>query len=117
MSADAVILPLAPTFTVATTNTPVPVLPGIFAIPSLVRVAASATMSGTGVAEAENSKVFNPELIVAALALAQLNLNCTSVDVIVALGVSEMMKLRAVPAVISTGVFGLPVGWLAGSVA
>ena len=50
VSADAVMLPLAPTFTVATAKAPVPVAPGIFTMPSLVSVAAKATMSGTGVA-------------------------------------------------------------------
>ena len=38
------ILPLAPTFTVATANAPVPFAPGIFTMPPLV--AAKATMSG-----------------------------------------------------------------------
>src|SRR5215831_13912876 len=39
VSADTVMGPGAPTFTVATPNTPVPVLPRIFTIPSLSRVA------------------------------------------------------------------------------
>ena len=49
VSADAVILPLAPKFTVATANAPVPFVPPIFTMPSLVLVASNATMSGTEV--------------------------------------------------------------------
>ena len=63
VSADAVIFPLAPTFTVATAKAPVPVVPGTFTMPSLVVVAAKATMSGTGVEEAESKSVFSPTLI------------------------------------------------------
>ena len=43
----------APRFTVATANTPLLLVPGIFMMPSFVRVAAMATMSATGLAEAE----------------------------------------------------------------
>ena len=118
VSADAVILPLAPIFTVATANTPVPVVPGMFIMPSLLRVAPRATMSGTGVADAEKSSVFNPELIGAGSVLVQSKLNSTSVDATGAEGVSEMMKLRAACAGISTGAFGVPVGrFVSGSVA
>ena len=63
VSADAVMLPLTPTFTVATAKAPVPVAPGIFTMPSLVSVAAKATMSGTGVADAENKSVFRPTMM------------------------------------------------------
>ena len=45
-------LPPAPTFTVATAKAPVPVTPGMFTIPGSP-LAASATMSGTGVVEAD----------------------------------------------------------------
>src|SRR5437867_1301805 len=41
VSAEAVITPLAPTLTVATANTPVPVAPGTLTIPPLDSVAAS----------------------------------------------------------------------------
>ena len=64
VSADAVMPALAPTFTVATPNTPIPLVPGIFTIPgSGGSVAANATMSGTGVAEAESRSVFSPTLV------------------------------------------------------
>ena len=72
VSADAVMLPLAPTFTVATANAPVPVVPGMLTMPSLVSVAAKATMSGTGVADAENKSVLRPTKLGAELALVQL---------------------------------------------
>src|SRR5262245_7406773 len=72
VSADAVMLALAPTLTVATEKAPVPSVPGMFAMPSLVTVAAKATMSGTGVAEAENKSVFRPMKLGAGLALLQL---------------------------------------------
>ena len=57
MSVVAVIVSSAPTFTVATANTPV-----LFkcTMPSFSRVAARATMSGTGVAEAVKASVFSP---------------------------------------------------------
>ena len=60
VSTEAVMLSLAPTFTVATANNPVPVVPGIFTMPSFVGVATNATMSATGVADAENSNVLIP---------------------------------------------------------
>src|SRR5215510_13785773 len=79
VSADAVMVPLAPTFTVATANAPVPLAPGMFTMPSLVTVAANATTSGTGVADAERSRVLTPTVMGAGLALAQLKLRRTSV--------------------------------------
>lgn len=60
-------------------------------------------------AEAENSQVFNPELIGAARVLAQSKLNRTSVGAIGAVGVRANTKLCTDPAGISTGVFGEPV--------
>jgi hypothetical protein len=83
-------LPLAPTFTVATANTPV--LARV-TMPSLLSVAARATISGIGVEEADKSKVFNPELIGAGLLLTQSKLNSTSVGAIGAVGVKAMTKL------------------------
>ena len=61
VSAEAVIIPPEPTFAVATANTPVPSGPGILETPSFVNVAAKATMSGTGLAEADRSKVLRPD--------------------------------------------------------
>ena len=66
VSAETVIVPPAPRFTVATAKTPVPVVPGILTIPSFFSVALMATMSGTGVVAAESSKVSMPETIGAA---------------------------------------------------
>ena len=108
VSAEAVIAAVAPTFTVATEKAPVPFVPGIFTMPSLVVVAAKATMSGTGVADAESSNVFSPGLIAARLALVQTNPNSISVGAIGALGVKAKTKLCGAPSAIFTGVFGLP---------
>jgi hypothetical protein len=109
VSADAVMVPVAPTFTVATAKAPVPFVPGMFAIPSLVSVAANATMSGTGLEEAERTSVFSPVLMGAGLLLSQSKLNCMSVGAIFPVGVKLIMKLCAAPAVIATGVLGFPV--------
>jgi hypothetical protein len=60
VSAAAVILPVTPTLTVATANTPTPVDGEMFTIPLLSGVAASATMSGIGVGDADNGTVLTP---------------------------------------------------------
>ncbi|MCH8320019.1 MAG: DUF2911 domain-containing protein, partial [Acidobacteria bacterium] len=60
VSAEAMMTPPEPTFTVATEKNPVPAVPGMFTMPSLNIVAPRATMSGTGVADAEKSKVLTP---------------------------------------------------------
>src|SRR5262249_21377651 len=78
VSADAVIVAAAPAFDVATENTPAPVGPGRSTVPSLCRVATSATMSGTGVIEAESSRVFKPTVI-GAWVPPHANASCTSV--------------------------------------
>lgn len=75
VSADTVKASPALIFTVATANTPVPLLPGMFTMPSFVSVATSARMSATGVAEAEKRKVLSPEIIGAGSVLAQSKLN------------------------------------------
>jgi hypothetical protein len=62
VSAEAVMLPFAPTFTVAAAKDPVPFVPETLTMPLLVVVATSATMSSTSVLEAENSRVFSPVL-------------------------------------------------------
>src|SRR4029453_1192503 len=90
---------------------------GKIPMPSLVNLAPKATTSGTGVAEAESSSVFNPVLMGAGSLFAQSKLNCTSVGAIGALGVSAKTKLCVAPAPTFTGVFAEPVTWLvAGSV-
>jgi hypothetical protein len=88
VSADAVMVALAPTFTVATAKAPAPPAPGTFKTPSLLVVAAKATMSGTGELEAEKSKVLSPGRIEAGLLFAQSKSNCTSVGDTGALGVN-----------------------------
>src|SRR5262245_60776709 len=110
VSADAVILPPAPTFTVATANAPVPLVPGIFTMPgSGGGVAAKATMSGTGVVEADNNNVFSPVWIGAGSLFAHSKLNCTSVGTMGALGVMAKTKLCAAPAAMFATAFGKPV--------
>ena len=108
VSADAVIVPVAPTFTVATAKAALPLVPGMFTMPSLVVVAAKATMSGIGVAEAESKSVFSPMLIGASSVFKQSKLNRTSVGVMGTMGVMAKTKLCAAPAAIFTGVFGPP---------
>src|SRR5262245_21688567 len=111
VSAETVMVPDAPTFTVATAKKPVPVGPGIFTRPSLSTVAARATMSGTGMAAAENNSVFNPTMI-GACAPAHAKLNCTSVGPNGNVGVTAMTKGWKAPAVMLTGVPFNPTSWL-----
>src|SRR5262245_46810473 len=108
VSADAVMLAFVPRFIVATAKTPVPLVPGIFTIPSLANVADSATMSGTGVSEAENSKVLSPATIETRFVFAQTNPSSRLVGAMGAVGVNERTKLCPVPEAMFTGVFGLP---------
>src|SRR5262249_59023621 len=101
---------LAPTFTVATPNTPVSLVPGMLTIPVLPAVASSATISGVGVVDAESSSVFSPGTTVAAAALAHLNLNATSAGGNEVVGVIAMRKVWKPPGAMSIGVLGLPMG-------
>src|SRR5262245_21985682 len=78
VSPETVIGPLAPTFTVATANAPIPFSPGISTMPGSL-LAASATMSGVGVVDADKSKVLRPDSVWADPVLKQLKLNATSV--------------------------------------
>src|SRR4029077_13671894 len=108
VSTEAVIVPVAPTFTVGTAKAPAPLAPGIFTMRPLS--AAQATMSGNGVADAEKNSVLSPTLTGAGLVLLQSKINCTSVGAITAVGVNEITKLCAAPAPIFTGVLGLATG-------
>ncbi len=109
VSAEAVIVPPMPRFSVATEKTPVPLAPGIFTIPSLVKVAATATISGVGVSEAENKSVLTPGLMRAGSVFVQSKVNCISLGAIGSVGVKVKAKLWAAPAGISTGVLAVPV--------
>src|SRR4029450_10337404 len=106
VSADIVRLSPAPKLTVATANTPVPLGPGIFTMPSPLRVAVKAIRSGVGLEEAEKRRVLSPEMIGAGSELAQLKLNWTSAGANGAVGVSAKTKLWAATAGMSTGVLG-----------
>jgi len=109
VSAEAVIVPPTPMFSVATEKTPVPFAPGIFTIPSVVRVAAIATISGVGVSEAENQSVLTPGLMRAGSVFVQSKVNGISLGAVGPVGVKVKTKLWAAPAGISTGVLAVPV--------
>jgi hypothetical protein len=110
--AVAVIEALAPTLTVATANAFEPLVPVMCRMPSFCAVAANATMSGTGVAEPDSSKVLRPVLLCAALTPVQSKPSITIVGANGALGVNAMTKLCEAPAAIDAGVFGEPVSAL-----
>src|SRR5690242_14173303 len=61
VSADTVIVPVAPTLTVATANAAAPFALGSASEPSPEAVAPSATMSGAAVADAVSSSVLTPD--------------------------------------------------------
>src|SRR5262249_8728661 len=118
VSADTVSLPPAPTFVVATAKVPVPDEPGMFTIPSLPGGAASAMTCGEGSGEAATSSVFSPTTVGARSVLVQLNPNWMSVASNPAVGVRVSTNVWFAPGAISTGVFGVPIGWFVeGSVA
>ena len=105
--------PVAPTFKLATTKTPElpmpPAGPGKCVMPSLVGTATRATMSGTGVAEADSKSVFNPTVLEAGPVLVQSKLIGTSVGGMSAVGVRLNVNVCDCPAATSTGVLGAPV--------
>jgi len=70
-AADAVIVSVLPAFTVATEKAFEPLLPGKLRMPSPVGVIANATISATGVAEADRNSVFNPAVTGAGSLLVQ----------------------------------------------
>src|SRR5712691_622648 len=109
VSAVTVSVSLLPTFTAATAKTPEPVLASVVTTPLLLRVAARATMSGTGVLDAESNNVLMPEMARAGSVLAQSNCNCTSVGGNVAVGVNAKTNVCAFPPGISTGVLVEPI--------
>ena len=76
----------------ATENAPAPVNPGSSTYPGTA-LATRATISGTGVADADSARVFIPELTGAAFALEQANVNTTSIGRIVVVGVIEKTKV------------------------
>src|SRR5262245_63675641 len=109
VSADAVICPLAPTFTVATEKKPVPLAPGMFTMPFPDGVAPSATMSGWGVSEADIRSVLRPVTGNAEGRFVQPKLSATSVAPKGALGVRAIRKVCGAPGGMLAGVFGVPV--------
>lgn len=109
----AMVSPL-PRFTVATANAP---LLAKVTIPSPVGVAASATISGTGVFDADSNSVFRPVTLGAGDVLEQSNVNSISVGSNASVGVKENMNVCRLSGAMSTGVSGVPTSALvAGSV-
>src|SRR5215471_20201718 len=92
---DAVMRADAPTFTVATANGAAPVGPGTCTMPSFVKVAAKATMSGTGLVEAESSRVLMPARGATAVALLAEKVKAVSVGGKDAVGVIVSKKQAA----------------------
>src|SRR5262245_59876221 len=111
VSADAVILPPAPTFTVATAKAPFPFAPAMFTMPSCVAVDPSATMSGTGDVAADSNRVLSPTSVPVGRVLVPEKLNTTSVGAIGALGCRAMKNVCVAPGKMLTGAFGAPIGW------
>jgi hypothetical protein len=109
VSAETVIGAPVPTLTVATANAPVVAK---FTMPVLPAVAASATMSGPGAAEAERRRVFRPEVIGAGAVFVHAKVSWTSVGAKGLVGVKAKTKLWAAPAATSTGVLAVPVSAL-----
>src|SRR5215475_8585770 len=109
VSAVTVILLLAPTLTVATANAALPFGPGMFTMPSLVGVAASATISGTSTDEAVSRSVLTPTNSPAGSVFDPTKLNATSVGGKVSVGSLTITYVWACPGPIVTAVFGVPV--------
>jgi len=107
-----VIWALAPTLTVATAKAPEPEVPVMCRMPSFIAVAASATISGTGVVEADNSKLLSPVMLGAALTPVHAKPSTTLVGTNGAFGVKAITKLCEPPAAIDTGVLGDPLSAL-----
>jgi hypothetical protein len=91
-----------------TAKAPVPFVPETFTMPSLVVVTANATMSGTGVFDAESNSVLRPVLTGAGFVFEQSKLNWTSVGAIGEFRLKAKTKLCPAPGGMFTGVFGLP---------
>src|SRR5262245_35269224 len=104
---------LAPTLTVAIAKKPVPVAPGVFAMPSCVTVAPRATMSGPGELVELRSSVFTPGRMAAGSRFLHVKVNWISVAEKVTLGVRLITKDCPPPPGIVAGVFGWPIGTLA----
>ena len=113
--AETVTLPAAPTLDVATANAAAPPGPGRSTVRPGVWVAARAMTSGPGVEVATRRKVLSPATGVTGTRLAPAKTSWAVVVSKAALGVKAMTKLWACPGAMFTGVFGVPVGLLAGS--
>jgi len=109
VSAVAVMAPVAPTLTVATAKAAEPVAPGTLTMPSLLIVAANATTSGIGVADAEKSRVLTPGIVETGAAFVPQKSKVIVVLWMAAVGVNEITKVCPPPGGMSTAVFTVPV--------
>ena len=92
VSTVAVSCALAPALNVASAKAPMPLVPGIFMIPSPVGVATRAMMSGVGAEEAVSNSVLSPDITGAGSVFEHPKMNCTSLAVNAAVGVRTTRK-------------------------
>ena len=109
VSAETVMSPPVPTFTVATARVPAGVALLMLTMPSFIGVAASATISGVGDVDADNNSVLSPVVIDAGLVFEHSKFSRTSVGGMGPVGVNATTKLCAAPGATSAGVFSEPV--------
>src|SRR5215468_6831080 len=95
--------------TPAAAKKPVPLLPGMLTMPSLVGVTPMATMSGDGVGDADNMKVLRPITLTVTGVLEQAKTTPISAALRYWLGVSPNTYPCAACGAMFTGVLGLPV--------
>lgn len=105
-----VIDPLAPRLDVATLKALAPDEPGIRSTPSPDVVAETATISGTGLLDAENSKVLTPGTMEASTLFAQSTLGAANDAGVGAFGVKENINVRLPFAGMFTATLGDPTG-------
>src|SRR6266540_785199 len=110
-----VTVPPAPISTAAVAISPVPLTPGMLAMPSCVRVAAIDSMSGIGVVPIVTKNVLTPGNEGAGLLLVQRKTRAMSCEK-AADAVMENTKLCVAPCAISTGTSGKPIGMFWASV-
>lgn len=104
-----VTVPAAPILIAAVAITPVPVVPGMWTMPSCVSVSAIDSMSMIGVLPTLTMNVSTPDVTGAALVLVHWNTSAMS-WLKVAVGVSEKNVVCVAPAAMSNGVSCVPIG-------
>ena len=94
---------------VVVTEPAIAVAPGTLTMPSLLIVAANATTSGIGVADAEKSRVLTPGIGETGAAFVPQKSKIVVVLGTAAVGVNEITKVCPPPGGMSTAVFTVPV--------